>query len=85
MMSIPEELYSMTLAVSHQGCRHKIPSACVPADIAKRSLFLWRHDEKAAMRFAAMALVDPGQPEPVSSTCWRLIGLLECITSHHEQ
>ena len=58
-------------------------------DIARKSLELWRRDERAAMRFATMVLAGPtnlrettGQlSEPVALACWRLIRLLEYLAS----
>ena len=73
--------------------RHKIPLAHTMIDIAQKSLELWRQDEKTAMRFAAGMLAGPtnlrattGQlPEPVASACWRLVRLLEYLSSNGRQ
>ena len=92
-MGLPEELYFAMLEVGYAGgeCKHKIPGllASLMIDLAQNSLELWRQDQKAAMRFAAMVLAGPtnfrtttGQlPEPVASACWRLIALLEYLSS----
>ena len=90
-MGVPKELYSAMLEVGHCVRRHKIPGplAHTMVDTAQKSLELWRRDERAAMRFAAMLLSGPtnlrvttGQlPEPVASACWRLIRLLEYMAS----
>ena len=82
-MGLPEELYFAMLEVSYSARRHKIPGPL--AQIAQKSL--WRQDEKAAMRFADRGptnlRVTTGQlPEPVASTCWRLVNLLEFAASH---
>ena len=84
-MGLPEE-------VGHCACRHKIhgPLAHTMIDIAQKSLELWRQDEKTAVRFAAGMLAGPtnlrattGQlPEPVASACWRLVRLLEYLSSN---
>ena len=94
MMGLPEELYFAMLEVGYCARRHKIPGplACTLIDTAQKSLDLWRQDEKAAMRFAAMVLVGPtslkvsvGQlPEPVAAACWRLIQLLEYLSTLHD-
>ena len=67
------------LEVGHAAAKskHKIlgPLALLMIDIAQNFLVLWRQDEEAAMRFAAMVLAGPtnlrattGQlPEPVAS------------------
>ena len=57
-MGVPEELYSAMLEVGHCARRHKIPGplAHTMVDTAQKSLELWRRDERAAMRFAAMLL-----------------------------
>jgi hypothetical protein len=90
-MGLPEELYFAMLEVGHCARRHKIPGplAHTMIDVAQKSLELWRQDERAAMRFAAMVLAGPtnlrettGQlPELVAEACWRLIGLLEYLAS----
>ena len=90
-MGLSEELYSAMLEVGHCARRHKIPGplAHTLIDIAHKSLELWRRDERAARRFAAMVLAGPtnlrettGQlPESVAIACWRLIGLLEYLAS----
>ena len=77
------------LEVGHCASHHKIPGplAHTMIDIARKSLELWRRDERAAMRFATMVLAGPtnlrettGQlSEPVASACWRLIGLVEYL------
>ena len=94
-MGLPEELYFAMLEVGHCARRHKIPGplASTMMDVAHKSLELWRRDEKAAMRGAALVLAGPtglreatGQlPEPVAETCWRLICLLEYMASHDGQ
>ena len=91
LMGLPEELYFAMLEVGHCARRHKIPGplAHTMIDIAQTSLELWRWDERAAMRFAAMVLAGPtslrettGQlPEPVASDCWRLLGLVEFLAT----
>ena len=52
-MGLPEELFSVVLEVGHCACHHKIPGplAHTMIDIARKSLELWRRDERAAMRF----------------------------------
>ena len=90
-MGLPEELYFAMLEVGHCARRHKIPGSLARTmiDAAQKSLELWRLDEKAATRFAALVLagqtnlrVTTGQlPEPVASACWRLVGLLEYLAS----
>ncbi len=90
-MGLPEELFSVMLEVGLCARRHKIPGplAFTMIDIAQKSLELWRRDERAARRFAAMVLAGPtnlrvttGQlPEPVASACWRLLGLLEYLAT----
>ena len=90
-MGLPEELFSVMLEVCHCASHHKIPGplAHTMIDIARKSLELWRRDERAAMRFATMVLAGPtnlrettGQlSEPVASACWRLIRLLEYLAS----
>jgi len=94
-MGLPEELYFAMLEVGHCAHRHKIPGplAYTMIDIARKSLELWRQDERAAMRFATMVLAGPtnlrettGQlPEPVALACWRLIQLLEYLADHDRQ
>ena len=63
-------------------------------DIAQKSLELWRQDEKTAVRFAAGMLAGPtnlrattGQlpAEPVASACWRLVRLMEYLSSNGRQ
>ena len=90
-MGLPEELYLAMLEVGHCAKRNRIsgPLARTMIDTAQKSLCLWRQDEKAAIRFAAMVLAGPtnlramtGQlPETVALACWRLIGLLEYLAS----
>ncbi len=90
-MGLPEELYFAMLEVGHCARRHKIPGplAHTMIDVAQKSLELWRRDEKAAIRFAALVLAGPtglrvttGQlSEPVASACWRLIGLLKYMAT----
>lgn len=90
-MGLPEELFSVMLEVGLCARRHKIPGplALTMIDIARKSLELWRQDERAAMCFATMVLAGPtnlrettGQlSEPVASACWRLLGLLEYLAS----
>jgi len=90
-MGLPEELFSVMLEVGLCARRHKIPGplAFTMIDIARKSLELWRQDERAAMCFATMVLAGPtnlrettGQlSEPVASACWRLLGLLEYLAS----
>ena len=90
-MGLPEELFSVMLEVGHCASHHKIPGplAHTMIDIARKSLELWRRDERAAMRFATMVLAGPtnlrettGQlSEPVASACWRLIGLVEYLAT----
>jgi len=90
-MGLPEELFSVMLEVGLCARRHKIPGplAFTMIDIARKSLELWRQDEKAAMRFATMVLAGPtnlrettGQlSEPVASACWKLLGLLEYMAT----
>ena len=91
MVGLLEELYFAMLEVGHCARRRKIPGplAHTMNDIAQKSLQLWRRDERAAMRFAAMVLAGPtklrettGQlPEPVVSACWRLLGLMEYLAT----
>jgi hypothetical protein len=88
-MSLPEELHFAMLEVGYCARRHEIPGplAHTMISIAHKSLELWRKDERAAMRFAAMVLaghtnlrLTTGQlPEPVAAACWRLIELLEYL------
>ena len=90
-MGLPEELYSAMLEVGHCARRDKIPGPLAHAMInnAQTSLELWRRDERAAMRFAARMLAGPtnlrettGQlPETTARACWRLISLLEYLSS----
>ena len=90
-MGFPEELYMAMLEVGHCAHRHKTPGplAHIMIDIAHKSLELWRQDERAAMRFAAIVLAGPTNlrettgklPEPVASACWRLIGLMEYLAT----
>lgn len=90
-MVLHDALYLAMLDVGHQARRHKIPGplARTMIDVAQKSLQLWRQDERAAIRFAAMVLAGPtdlrktiGQlPVPVASACWRLLGLLEYMAS----
>ena len=94
-MGLPKELYCAMLEVGHCARRHKIPGplAHTMIDIAQKSLELWRQDEKTVVRFAAGMLAGPtnlrattGQlPEPVASACWRLVGLLEYLSSNGRQ
>ena len=75
--------------------RHKIPGplAHTMIDIVQKSLELWQQDERAAIRFAAGMLAGPtnlrattGQlPEPVPFACWRLVRLLEYLSSSGRQ
>ena len=91
-MGLPEELYSPLLEVGYCARRHKIPGplAHTMIDIAQKLLQLWLQDEKTAMHFAAGMLAGPtnlrattGQlPEPVASACWRLVRLLEYLSSN---
>ena len=90
-MTLVDELYMKMLEVGYAARRNKIsgPLAHTLIDTAQKSLDLWRRDEGAAMRFAAMVLSGPtnlhkstGQlPEPTRSACWRLLGLLEYMAS----
>ena len=89
-MGLPEELYFAMLEVEHCARRHKIPGPLrTIGNIARKSLELWRRDERVATRFAAGVLSGPtnlrevtGQlPEPAASTCLRLLGLLEYMAS----
>ena len=89
---LADELYLAMLEVRHAARRHKIPGpqAHIMIDIAQKSLELWRRDDKTAMCFAAGVLAGPtnlrattGQPEPVASACWRLIRMLEYLSSNH--
>lgn len=90
-MALVDELYCAMHEVGYCARRNRIPGplARTMIDIAQKSLDLWRRDEGAAMRFAAMVLSGPtnlrkttGQlPEPARSACWRLIGLLEYVAS----
>ena len=90
-MGLPEELYLAMLEVGHCAHRQKVPGplAHTMIDIAQKSLELWRRDERAAMRFAAMVLAGPtnlrettGQlSEPVAEACWRLLGLVEYLAT----
>ena len=92
---LADELYLAMLEVGNADRRHKIPGplAHTMIDIAQKSLELWRQDERAAIRFAAGVLVGPtnprattGQlPEPVASACWRLVRLLEYLSSNGRQ
>ena len=92
---LADELYLAMLEVGHTARRHKIPGplAHTMIDIAQKSLELWRQDERAAIRFAAGMLAGPtklrattGQlPEPVASACWRLVKLLEYLSSNGRQ
>ena len=92
---LANELYLAMLQVGHAACRHKIPGplAHTMIDIAQKSLELWRKDEQAAIQFAAGVLAGPpnlrattGQlPEPVASTCWGLVRLLEYLSSNGRQ
>ncbi|MEW8390051.1 MAG: hypothetical protein AB2660_21270, partial [Candidatus Thiodiazotropha sp.] len=85
------ELYLAMLEVGHAARRHKIPGPLTHTmiDIAQKSLELRRQDEKTAMRFATGVLAGPtnlraatGQlPETVASAYWRLISLLENLSS----
>ena len=89
--NFPPDFFSVMLEVGHCASHHKIPGplAHTMIDIARKSLELWRRDERAAMRFATMVLAGPtnlrettGQlSEPVASACWRLIRLLEYLAS----
>ena len=86
-----DELYCAMLEVGYSARRNKIPGplARTMIDIAHKSLEAWRRDENAAFRFARLVLKGPmnlrvtaGQlPEPIRTTCWRLIGLLEYMAS----
>ena len=90
-MGLPEELYICMLEVGYCARRHKIPGPLprTMVDVARRSLELWRRDEKAAMRFAALVLAGPtnlrvttGQlPEDCALACWRLIRSVEYLAS----
>ena len=92
---LADELYLAMLEVGHAARRHKIPGPMVHTmiDIAQKSFELWRQDEKTAVRFAAGMLAGPtnlrattGQlPEPVTSACWRLVRLLEYLSSNDRQ
>ena len=91
-MGMPEELYFAMLEGGWQAKRHKIPIplARTMIDTAEKSLEPWQQDERAAIQFAAGVLAGPtnlrattGQlPEPVATACWRLIGLLEYLSSN---
>ena len=71
----------------------KCPALWPTIDIAQKSLELWWQDEWAAIRFEVGVLAGPtnlrattGQlPEPVASPCWRLVGLLEYLSSNGRQ
>ena len=88
-MTLVDELYCAMVEVG--AWRNKIPGpiARTLIDTARKSLDLWRQDERAAMQFAACILSGPtdlrksnGQlPEPTRTACWRLLGLLEYIAS----
>ena len=92
---LADELYLAMIEVGHAARRHKIPGplAHTMIDIAQKSLELWRQDERAAIRFAAGGAGWPDQPpgdtgqlpEPVASACWRLIRLLEYLSSNGRQ
>ena len=93
-MGLPEELYSAMLEVGHCARRHGhsvSPGGLTHTMIntAQTLLELVREDERTMVRFARKVLAGPtnlrvttGQlPEPVASACWRLLGLLEYLTS----
>ena len=92
---LADKMYLAMLKVSQAARRHKIPGplAHTMIDIAQKSLELWWQDERAAIRFAAGVLAGltnlratTGQlPEPVASACWRLVGLLEYLSSNGQQ
>ena len=79
------------LKVGYAAKRHKIPGALVDTMIrgAQRSLDPWRRDEWLMIYFARRLLSGPTNarattgrlPEPLASACWRLIGLLEYLSS----
>ena len=96
MLAMPaDELYLAMLEVGHAARRHKIPGplAHTMIEIVQKSFELWRQDERAAIRFAEGMLAGPtnlrvttGQlPEPVASACWRLVRLLEYLSSNGRQ
>ena len=88
---LADELYLTMLEVGHAARRR--PLAHTMIDIAQKSLELWRQEELAAIRFAAGVMAGPtnfrataGQlPEPVASACWRLVRLLEYLSSNGRQ
>ena len=93
-MGLPEELYSAMLEIGFCAQRHKIPGplAHTMIDIAQKSLDVWRRDERAAIKFAALVLSGPTdlraatgklQAPQVCAACWRLIGLLEYLAELH--
>ena len=90
-MGLPEELYICMHEVGHCARRRKIPGplADTMIAVARSSLELWREDETAAMRFAALVLAGPinlrvttgRMPEDCAIACWKLIELLEYLAS----
>ena len=92
---LADELYLAMLEVGQAARRHKIPGplAHTMIEIAQKSFELWRQDERVAIRFAEGVLAGPtnlrvttGQlPEPVASACWRLVRLLEYLSSNGRQ
>ena len=89
IMGLPEELYCAMLEVGHSARRHKIPGplAHTMIDIARKSLELWRQDERTAIMLAHLVLSRPINlrdvtaklPVPVAEACWRLINLFEYL------
>ena len=92
-MGLPEDLHRAMLEVGHAALRFEIPLAQMVIDAAEGSLDLWRYDERAMYRFAALVLAGPTDlrettrqlPEPVAVASWRLIALLEYLASHERE
>jgi hypothetical protein len=91
-MGLPTELYCAMLDVGYTAKKHKVPNLPTLIDSARKLLPIWRKDERAMVRFAAILLAGPtnlrattGQlPAPVADACWRLLGLLEYIACLHD-
>ena len=95
-MCIVEELYFALLDVGAAARRDRIPGPLVRTmlDVAHKSLELFRRDERAAGRFAALVLKDDAAslrrasrqlPDLSRRACWRLVAVLEYLAEIYGQ
>lgn len=87
-MGLPEEMYCAMLDAGYAMKRLKVPGAKDIINSARKCLPLWRDSTQNMVLFCRGVLKGPrdlrvyiGQlPEPVASTCSRLVSLMELAT-----